>query len=37
MLVKRLCVLGQHYMWPTDYNCSVFPEACCFITVLCCR
>jgi hypothetical protein len=37
MLVKRLSVRGQHYMWPTDYNCSVFPEAYCFITVLCCR
>jgi hypothetical protein len=37
MLVKSLCVLDQRCAWPTDYNCWVFPEACCFITVVCCR
>jgi hypothetical protein len=37
MLVKRLCVLAQHSMWPPDYNCQVFPEGCCLITVVCCR
>jgi hypothetical protein len=37
MLVKRLRVLAQHCMWPTDYNCQVFPEGCCLITVVCCR
>jgi hypothetical protein len=37
MLGNSLCVLDQHYAWQHDHNCWVFPEACCFITVVCRR